>query len=89
MEIQQLKNFVTIANCENLTKAAQKLHVSQPSLSRSLHALEDELGVLLFDRIGRNIVLNDAGRIALDRALVALSAVDSIRTDVGSFVDRC
>lgn len=89
MEIQQLKYFATIAECENLTKAAQKLHVSQPSLSRSLHALEDELGAMLFDRIGRNIVLNDAGRIALDRALAALNSTDAIRRDVSSFIDRC
>ncbi|MDO4400008.1 MAG: LysR family transcriptional regulator [Coriobacteriia bacterium] len=85
MEIQQLEQFVTIAECENLTKAAQKLHVSQPSLSRSLHALEDELGTILFDRIGRNIVLNNAGRIALERTLVALNSLDIIKRDVEEY----
>lgn len=88
MEIQQLEQFVVIAECENLTKAAQKLHVSQPSLSRSLHALEDELGCTLFDRVGRNIVLNNAGRIALDRALVTLSSADSIKRDVEEFIHQ-
>ena len=86
MEMQQLEYFCVIAECENLTKAAQRLHVSQPSLSRSLHALEDELGTTLFDRVGRNIVLNDAGRIAQERALVVLDSADTIKRDVESFI---
>lgn len=86
MELQQLKYFCTIAECENLTKAAQKLHVSQPSLSRSLHALEDELGTTLFDRVGRNIVLNNAGRIALNRILAVLDSAESVKREVDEFV---
>ena len=86
MELQQLEYFVVIAECENLTKAAQRLHVSQPSLSRTLHALEDELGTMLFDRIGRNIVLNDAGQIALERALGVLDSTDTIKRDIEAFV---
>lgn len=86
MEIQQLEYFCVIAECENLTKAAQRLHVSQPSLSRSLHALEDELGTTLFDRVGRNIVLNDAGSIALERVLTALDSTSAIKRDVEAFM---
>lgn len=86
MELQQLKYFCTIAECENLTKAAQKLHVSQPSLSRSLHALEDELGTPLFDRVGRNIVLNNAGRVALNRILAVLDSADSVQREVDEFI---
>ena len=86
MELQQLEYFCVIAECENLTKAAQRLHVSQPSLSRSLHALEDELGTQLFDRIGRNIILNDAGRIALERTLGVLDSTDTIKRDIEAFV---
>ena len=86
MELQQLEYFCVIAECENLTKAAQRLHVSQPSLSRSLHALEDELGTMLFDRVGRNIVLNEAGKIALDRVLNALDSTDTIKRDVEAFI---
>lgn len=86
MELQQLKYFCTIAECENLTKAAQKLHVSQPSLSRSLHALEDELGTTLFDRVGRNIVLNNAGRVALNRILAVLDSAESVKREVDEFV---
>ena len=86
MEIQQLKYFTAIAECENLTKAAQKLHVSQPSLSRSLHALEDELGTMLFDRVGRNIVLNDAGRVALSRILTVLDSAEAVSREVEEYV---
>lgn len=86
MELQQLKNFYVIAECESLTKAAQKLHVSQPTLSRSLRALEDELGALLFDRVGRNVVLNDAGRIALERINIVLNSAETVKEDVEKYV---
>ena len=86
MEIRQLKHFCTIAQCGNLTRAAQKLHMSQPSLSRSLYSLESELGIQLFDRIGRNIALNDAGRFVLTRALNVLDAADTIKRDTEQFI---
>jgi LysR family transcriptional activator of glutamate synthase operon len=86
MEIQQMEYFCAIAQFENLTKAAQKLHVSQPSLSRSLHALETELGAPLFDRIGRNIVLNDTGRVAYEKMRVALNSTEAVRQEVQRFV---
>lgn len=85
MEMQQLQNFYVIAQCESLTKAAQRLHTSQPSLSRSLHSLEDELGAPLFDRVGRNIVLNDTGRFALTKVLNVLNSAESIKLDVSEF----
>lgn len=86
MEMQQLYNFYVIAQCESLTKAAQKLHTSQPSLSRSLHSLENELGLPLFDRIGRNIVLNDAGKFVLNKVGDVLSSAASIKVDVSQFI---
>ncbi|MGI6590135.1 MAG: LysR family transcriptional regulator [Eggerthellaceae bacterium] len=85
MELKQLEYFCAIAKYESLTKAARKLHVSQPSLSRSLHALEDELGAELFDRVGRNIELNDVGRVALKRALATLDSASAIVEDVAEF----
>lgn len=86
MEMQQLQNFYVIAQCESLTKAAQKLHTSQPSLSRSLHSLENELGAPLFDRVGRNIVLNDAGRFALSKVIDVLDSTESIKLDISDFI---
>ena len=82
MEMQQLQNFYVIAQCESLTKAAQKLHTSQPSLSRSLHSLENELGAPLFDRVGRNIVLNDAGRFALSKVIDDLDTAEYFKIDI-------
>lgn len=85
MELQQLKYFYIIAQYESLTKAAEKLHISQPSLSRSLRALESELGVPLFDRVGRNIVLNDAGRFVLGRISHILDSAGSIKLEMEQF----
>ncbi len=81
-----MKYFYTIAQCESLSKAAEKLHTSQPTLSRSLRAFEDELGTTLFDRVGRSIVLNDAGRVALGRVISVLNSADALKRDVDNFV---
>jgi len=61
MTLQQLECFHALAKTQNITKSAEEIHVSQPALSSMLKALESELGVSLFDRKGRTIVLNNAG----------------------------
>jgi len=62
MEIQQLSYFLTVAQLEHMTKAANVLHIAQPALSQCIKRLENELNVSLFTRTGRNIRLNDNGR---------------------------
>lgn len=62
MEVKQLLFFKRAAELEHMTKAAQELQVSQPFLSHSISELETELGVKLFDHVGRGIVLNSCGR---------------------------
>ncbi len=62
MNLLQLKYFQEIARYQNITKAAEALHVSQPSLSTSIKHLEAELGIDLFDRKGKSIVLNENGQ---------------------------
>lgn len=72
MDLLQLRYFQAVAALEHVTRAAEQLHVSQPSLSRSLARLENELGVELFDRDGRRVRLNRFGqmfRLRIDRAL--------------------
>lgn len=69
MDFKQLEYFLAIAKTESVTAASEILHVSQPSLSASLHKLEKELGVSLFDHVGRHIVLNDRGRYLQQQAL--------------------
>lgn len=62
MELTQLKYFQTVSRMEHFTRAAEELHVSQPSLSKSIANLESELGVSLFDRDRRNVHLNSYGQ---------------------------
>lgn len=62
MEIRQLKTFVTVADLLSFTKASKKLYMAQSSVSAQVKALEEELDLKLFDRIGRRILLTDAGR---------------------------
>lgn len=77
MDLLQLQYFRTVASLEHMTKASEALHVSQPSLSRTIGNLEKELGVELFYRTGRKITLNQYGKTFLrhvNRALDSLQA---------------
>jgi DNA-binding transcriptional LysR family regulator len=75
MEWQQLEYFRMVARTEHFTKAADRLAISQPALSRAINNLETEVGVLLFDRIGRNVRLNLFGKIFLKHVDCALNEV--------------
>lgn len=63
MELRQLEYFMMICKELHFTRAAEKLHISQPSLSQQIKKLEFELGIPLFDRIGKSIALTEAGKI--------------------------
>lgn len=63
MKKDQLRNFVEVADCGSINKAAEKLYISQPSLSRSMHALEQEMGRDLFVRSNRGITLTPTGNL--------------------------
>lgn len=67
MYLLQLKYFYTVAKNEHMTHAAEELHIAQPSLSKVISKLEEELGVPLFDRVGRQIKLNHFGKAFLSR----------------------
>src|ERR1700761_4216649 len=67
MIADQLRYFLAAARHEHLGRAAEELGMSQPALSRSILKLEEELGVQLFDRAGRGVRLNSAGKILLRR----------------------
>ncbi|MET3829427.1 LysR family transcriptional activator of glutamate synthase operon [Paenibacillus sp. DS2363] len=82
MELLQLKYFLTVARCEHVTEAAGKLHVTQSSLSKTIQRLEDDLGVPLFDRIGRKLRLNDFGRIFLQRTEKALFELEQGKREI-------
>jgi LysR family transcriptional regulator, nitrogen assimilation regulatory protein len=76
MEFRSLRYFVQIAELGSITAAAQRLRVAQPSLTRHLHRLEADLGVTLFVRAHRGVVLTAAGRSLLERGIRILSDVD-------------
>jgi DNA-binding transcriptional LysR family regulator len=76
MELRHLRYFVAVAEDENITRAASRLHVSQPALSRQIHDLEDELGVPLLERTAKTVRLTEAGRVFLLEARAVLSRTD-------------
>ena len=84
MNIQQLQYFVTVAELEHMTKAAQQLHISQPALTASIQRLEAELEAKLFAQTGRNITLTDCGKAFLP---CAVSAIESIETGQKKIAD--
>jgi LysR family transcriptional regulator, benzoate and cis,cis-muconate-responsive activator of ben and cat genes len=66
MELRHLRYFVGVAETENVSRAALKLHILQPALSRQVRDLEDELGFDLLKRSGKSVTLTEAGRAFLD-----------------------
>ncbi len=72
MELRHLRYFVAVAEMENVSRAALKLHVSQPALSRQIRDLEEELGFCLLERTAKSVRLTDAGRSFLDNARALL-----------------
>ncbi len=79
MDLQHLRYFVAVADAGSMARAAERLHVSQPTLSRQIHELERDLAVRLFDRIGRRIVLSTDGREMLARSRHLLAEAESLR----------
>ncbi len=84
MDIRVLRYFLAVAQEENITKAAERLHISQPPLSRQLHDLEKELGVKLFERTNRKVILTSEGVLLRQRAEEIIDLVEKTRSDVSS-----
>src|SRR5581483_10317758 len=76
MELRHLRYFVAVAEERSFTRAAARLHVSQPPLSRQVRDLERELGVTLFDRTTRTVRLTEAGRVFHVESLAILRRAD-------------
>ena len=80
MEIRQLRYFLDIAQTEHLTDSARNLFVTQSTLSHGLRQLEDELGMQLFERVGRGLRLSQAGQVFRQYAERALREVEAGRS---------
>jgi LysR family hydrogen peroxide-inducible transcriptional activator len=87
MELHQLRYFCAVAETGSFSRAAEQSHVSQPSLSQQIIKLEDELGVRLFDRLGRSVRLTETGQTFLPRARAVLRELEAARGDVAEQKD--
>jgi LysR family hydrogen peroxide-inducible transcriptional activator len=82
MELHQLRYFCAVADNGSFSRAAEKCHVSQPSLSQQVQKLESELGGRLFDRLGRSVRLTDLGEVFLPRARSVLHELSSAKDEL-------
>lgn len=88
MDLLQLKYFKVVAEQEHITKSAKLLMVSQPYLSAIVARLEEEMGGQLFDRDGRNVVLNEYGKILLHHANEALQHLEDAKKEIADICAR-
>ncbi len=88
MDLYQVRYFLTIAETGNFSRAAERLYLSQPSLSTGIKKLEQELGVALFERGGRRTVLTTAGRSFLEKATVIMEQYQAAMHELKGFDDQ-
>lgn len=79
MKLQQLRQFLAVAETLNFHRAAERLNISQPPLSMAIRRLEEDLGAKLFERTSQSVVLTEAGRAALEHARNAVFHADQVR----------
>ena len=82
MNIQNLRYFAIVAKLENVSRTAELMHTTQSAVSKNISALEEELGIRLFDRMGKRLLLNDAGRRFLRSCERILEETDTVTKDL-------
>lgn len=82
MELLQLQYFYALAQTQHVTKTADHFHIAQPALTQTIHRLEGELGVKLFQKSGRNIVLTDAGEYLKKKVEPILKSINEIPEEI-------
>ncbi|MDP4086426.1 MAG: LysR family transcriptional regulator [Bacillota bacterium] len=87
MELRQLKYFIEVAKQEHVSIAAENLHIAQSAISRQIGNLEDELGVQLLQREGRNIKLTHIGKLFAEQAVIAIKAIENAKQMIDEYID--
>lgn len=87
VELRQLQYFVKVAQKQHVTQAAEELHVAQSAVSRQIHQLEQELGIMLFVQKGRNLQLTSVGKLFLARVETILADLERAVVEVHEFLD--
>lgn len=85
MDLKQLRTFLHVAETGSLSKAAKRLNVTQPALSRQIRLLEEDAGVALFVRTGRGVILSEAGEKLKPRARVLAEEMERLKMDMTAF----
>ncbi|NEO87564.1 MAG: LysR family transcriptional regulator [Spirulina sp. SIO3F2] len=88
MDLYQIRYFLTIAELGSFTKAADQLFISQPSLSVGIKKLEQELGISLFERRGRGVLLTPAGQVFQEKAQGIVAQYQAVRQDLEQFKEH-
>ncbi|MBV1915916.1 MAG: LysR family transcriptional regulator [Pseudomonadales bacterium] len=88
MDTHLLKAFMSVYSHSSFSHAALELHLTQPAISKRIATLESQLGAPLFDRIGRNLLLTEAGQILLPKAQMILDQLDETRRQISNLSDE-
>ena len=86
MDIRHLTYFIEVAQQRSFTKAAQVLHITQPSISKMIKLLEEELDVILFDRSAKHIELTDAGKALLNQSQQIVNSFQNLTSDLADLI---
>lgn len=84
MHLDELESFIQVARLRSFSAAAQQLHISQPAMSKRIQSLESQLGVSLFDRLGKRVRLTPAGELLVGKANAILDLSRDMERDVGN-----
>lgn len=82
MELNQIRYFLEVAKNQHITKSAELLHIAQPALTKSIHRLEEELGVKLFSPKGRGIILTEYGKYLQEKFIPIIESLDSVTEEI-------
>ncbi|WP_342779155.1 cidABC operon transcriptional activator CidR [Paenibacillus hemerocallicola] len=85
-DIRHLKYFMEVVKCRSFTKAAEALHITQPTISKMVKSIEEELGVVLLNRSGKHVEPTDAGLAIMNQAQLIVNSFDSLSSDLADIV---